>query len=178
MKNIPIVGKFAAILVIFGVFSLLAVTYATHGMRVVGSEYSKVMNGSAGAAYYITRGNRALEDARASMDELLLGPPASARAKLQAAVAYDEPMYAKMMNNAITDDPAATAVVQDFMARTQQLLQGDCANAVNLGAAAGTAAQLANAQAVFLNTCAAKFASIERETLAAAHGLDAEASTA
>ena len=45
MKNIPIVGKFVAILVIFGVFLLVTVAYATHGMRVVGGEYSQVMNG-------------------------------------------------------------------------------------------------------------------------------------
>ena len=76
------------------------------------------------------------------MDELLLGPTASARARLQAAISYDEPMYAKMMNNAIADDPAATSIVQNFMARTQQLLQGDCANAVNLGAVAETAAPI------------------------------------
>ena len=99
MKNIPIAGKFAAILLVFGVFSLMSVIYATNGMRTVGSEYSHVMNGSLGAAYYITRANRALEDARASMAELLLGPTASARAGLQADIAYDEPMYAQQMNS-------------------------------------------------------------------------------
>ncbi len=177
MKNIPIVGKFAGILLVFGIFSLISVTYAINGMQVVGSEYSHVMNGSAGAAYDLTRSNRALEDARASMAELLLGPTALDRARLQAALAYDEPMFAQKMNGAITDDPAGTSVVQGLMARSQQLLQGACANAVTLGAAAGNAAQLANAQAVFLNTCAAQFDSIERATLAAAHRFDVEAST-
>ncbi|HVE20892.1 MAG TPA: methyl-accepting chemotaxis protein, partial [Acidocella sp.] len=177
MKNIPIAGKFAAILVVFGVFSLAAVIYATQGMRAVGSAYSQVMNGPAGAAYNITRANRALEDARASMAELLLGPNSSARAGLQADIAYDEPMYAKKMEAAMAEAPAAAVTVQDLVTRSQQLLRGDCANAVNLAAAAGNAAELANAQAVFLNTCAAKFDSIERDILAAAHRLDAEAGT-
>ena len=124
MKNIPIVGKFATILLVFGIFSLISVTYATNGMRAVGSEYSHVMNGSAGAAYNITRANRALEDARASMADLLLGPTASARAGLQAAMAYDEPMFAQKMNAAIAVDPAATAVVQDLMARDSAAFAG------------------------------------------------------
>jgi methyl-accepting chemotaxis protein len=178
MKNIPIVGKFAAILVVFGVFSLAAVGYATNGMRTVGGDYSKVMNGSLGAAQYITRANRALEDERASMAELLLGPSASVRAGLQSEIAYDGPTYAQLMNDAIADDPAETSVVQDLMSRSQQLLQGGCANAVALGAAAaGNAAQLASAQGVFLNTCSAHFDNIEQDLLASAHRLDVDAST-
>ncbi|HEY1857916.1 methyl-accepting chemotaxis protein [Acidocella sp.] len=175
MKNIPIVGKFVAILLVFGFFSLISVIYATNGMRTIGSEYSHVMNGSLGAAYNITRANRALEDARASMAELLLGPTASARAGLLADIAYDEPMYAAKMEAAIADAPADAALLQGIVARGQQLLQGDCANAVKLAAAAGTAAQAAGAQTVFMNTCAAKFDSVERDTLAAAHRLDGEA---
>jgi methyl-accepting chemotaxis protein len=80
------------------------------------------------------------------------------------------------MNAAIADDPAAASTVQDLTARSQQLLQGACANAVNLAAAAaGNAAQLASAQAVFVNTCAAPFGSIEHDTLAVAHRFDTEA---
>jgi methyl-accepting chemotaxis protein len=176
MKNIPIVGKFAAILVVFGGFSLISVAYATHEMGAIGSDYSNVMNGSLGAAYNITRGNRAFEDARASMAELLLNPTASARQALLANIAYDVPAIKLQMDAAMADDPPDAPAIQDIFARGQQLLSGDCATAIRLDAAAVTAAEVVNAQTIFLNSCAAKSEIVEHDTLAEAHRLDRVAS--
>jgi methyl-accepting chemotaxis protein len=175
MKNIPIVGKFAAILVVFGGFSLISVAYATHEMGAIGGDYSHVMNGPLGAAYYITRGNRAFEDARASMAELLLNPTAATRQALLANIAYDGPAFKLQMDDAMVDDPSDAPEIQNIFSRAQQLLGGDCATAIALDAAAVTAADALHAQSNFLNSCAAKSDIVEHDTLAEAHRLDSVA---
>jgi methyl-accepting chemotaxis protein len=176
VNDVPIVGKIVSILSVFGMFCIGVAFYAASEMHAIGSDYSNVMHGSLGAAYNITRANRAFEDARASMAEFLLSPAASNSQGNLKSISYDEAQFRGRMESAAENDPLQAEEIGDLSTRGQQLFGGDCSNAVKLGGAAVTVADLASIQTVFLKTCAAKFDSVERDMLAEAHRLDGESS--
>ena len=176
MNNVPIVGKIAAILSVFGIFSLVVAFYATSEIRAIGSNYSGVMHGPLGAAYNMTRANRAFEDARASMGELLLAPTRPSSRVMLGNISYDEPQFKIRMDAAADNAPLQASKIQELSFRGQQLLDGDCANAVKSGLVVATTADAVRAQTEFLDTCAIKFNSVESDMLAEAHRLDGIAS--
>jgi methyl-accepting chemotaxis protein len=72
VKNIPIIGKFLAVLGIFGLFVLATTIYATGQMQTIGSGYRQLLDGDAKAAMALARANRSLNATHAYIGDLLI----------------------------------------------------------------------------------------------------------
>jgi methyl-accepting chemotaxis protein len=160
MKNIPIIGKFIAILAVFGLFAILSAFYSTTEMQSIGRNYNQLLDSPVRAAIAIARANRNLQAGRASVAELEISTTDAENQIEVGNINEARTRFDSYMDDAAAADPAAAAGIETLKATGQQVLGNDCQNSINLGLAATAAADVANAQAVYLKECYPNFAAL------------------
>jgi methyl-accepting chemotaxis protein len=170
MKNIPIIGKFTSILAVFGLFSLIVVFYAAYEMGAIRDSYNHTINAPAVGATNVTRANRALEDARAKIAQLMFDTNAADRQAMLADISNDKAEFTSVLDQAASVNIVHASDIQALESRGQQLLASDCSNSIGLAESATSAAGLMNAQAEFLKSCAPGFNGLVHDMLSESIG--------
>jgi methyl-accepting chemotaxis protein len=156
MQNIPIIGKFMAILALFGLFALGVAIYSGEVIKRTDAAYSDLLDDEAHAALSLARASRSLQEMRASANGLMMARSQSEyRQGLEAIKGAREGVeeYVGAAAKALPDDARIPALKVDVL----DVVERSCENAWNLaGKAASDADVLAN-QAVFLAECKPAF---------------------
>src|SRR5579859_7694152 len=71
VKNIPIIGKFLAVLALFGVFVLGVAFYATSQLKKIDTDYSAIIDRDQ-ATVLLARATRNMQTARAAIGDLVM----------------------------------------------------------------------------------------------------------
>ncbi len=112
MKNIPIIGKFGAILAVFGVFAIAVAFYSTTQMRTLNTGYLAMRAGPTDALLQLIRSNVDIQFIREDSTDAMAATDAATVQKDLAAVKTDSARFAQFMGLAATDDPADADAIQ------------------------------------------------------------------
>ncbi len=166
MNNIPITGKFLAVIAIFGVFVIGVAIYATGQMRTIQTGYAELIAGPKAAETAVARANRNLQTARASIAELMLSTTEAGNREAKANLKQAREGFVSYMDTAVTASPAQASDLQQLKAHGLSLIDEECAQSIRVGAAATTPADLMASQANYLRECGPKFAPLTTEMTA------------
>jgi methyl-accepting chemotaxis protein len=159
MKNIPIVGKFIAIMAIFGIFSLGVAFYTGAQLKSIDASYSNLLEGESNAALYLARSNRSMQNMRAAIADLVLlrSPELSAAADKEIQAAKES--FIKFIDNAAKAAPSH-ADIPALKASVLKIVDEACGNAIAAGRAASEETAVVASQNIFLKECQPQFAAI------------------
>ena len=91
MKHISIVGKFMAIMALFGIFAIAIAGYSSSRIYEINGSYGDLLHKESTASLSVARANRSIQMARAAIGDLLMSRTpegnAAATAELQHAQA-------------------------------------------------------------------------------------------
>jgi methyl-accepting chemotaxis protein len=157
MQNIPVIGKFLAIMAMFAVFALGCIIYTTSQISILQKGYAAEENGPAAYAMAGVRSNGSSSTMRASILALVV---ATTEAERKAALAryvaarkrFDGFTHGYVLS-AGEDAPRA----RELVARVTDTVDRACANTIALGKAARTSADSLSAQAAFNKECLPPF---------------------
>ncbi|HEY1856506.1 methyl-accepting chemotaxis protein [Acidocella sp.] len=154
MKNIPIIGKFGAILAVFGVFAIAVAIYSTAQMRALNTGYLALRAGPTDALLQLIRSNVDIQFIRESANAMMLNANATDSQKDLAAIKDDSARFAEFMGLAAQDDPADANTIQTFKSQLLQFATGACTNpALLVAVAGGTGANAPTAEALYRSQC-------------------------
>ncbi|HZZ30880.1 MAG TPA: HAMP domain-containing methyl-accepting chemotaxis protein [Phenylobacterium sp.] len=159
MKNVPIIGKFLAVLALFGVFVLGVAFYATSQLKKIDAAYSNIIDADA-ATPFLARSNRALEAARGSIGDLMISTSEDGNRQAEASIADSRKRVLDFMDQAAKASPADAADIQGLRAQSLAVIDNDCAESIRLGKAATTPADMFKSLPTFQQQCATKFAPV------------------
>ena len=80
MKNIPIIGKFIAIMAIFGIFALAVALYGSMQVKSIDAANTALLKNESRASLMMARANRALQATRGAIGDLLIQSTAEGNA--------------------------------------------------------------------------------------------------
>ena len=138
MKNIPIIGKFGAILAVFGVFSIAVALYATSQMRTLNTGYLAMRAGPTDALLQLIRSNVDIQFIREYGNQEMTASDAAAAQHDLAQVKKDSARFAEFMGFAAKDVPAEADAIQAVKAQVLQYVSGVCTNPAMLAASAAS----------------------------------------
>ncbi|HTJ88613.1 MAG TPA: methyl-accepting chemotaxis protein [Acidocella sp.] len=138
MKNIPIIGKFGAILAVFGVFSIAVALYATSQMRTLNTGYLAMRAGPTDALLQLIRSNVDIQFIREYGNQQMTTSDAVTAQHDLAAVKQDSARFAEFMGLAAKDVPAEAGAIQAVEAQVLQYVSGVCTNPAMLAASAAS----------------------------------------
>jgi methyl-accepting chemotaxis protein len=173
MKNIPVIGKFLALMAMFAVFAIACIIYSTSQMSLIQKGYEAAANGPAAYAMGSVRSNGSASTMRASILALVVATTDAERQdamkRYLAARKRFEGFAGQIVAAAGDDAPQA----QELADRVIKLVDHDCAHTIALGQAAKTGADALAAQDAFNKECLPPFqpiadAFIERNGVAVA----------
>jgi methyl-accepting chemotaxis protein len=157
MKHISIVGKFMAIMALFGIFALGIAGYSSSRIYQINGSYSDLLHKESAASLSVARANRSIQMARAAIGDLLMARTAEGTAAAMTELQHAETGFAERMDAAIQVLPD-NRDLQILKATGLAILQQSCGPAVKLGAAAKTEAEIQASQEAFLKGCQPQFA--------------------
>ncbi|MFP5078008.1 HAMP domain-containing protein, partial [Rhizobium sp. YIM 134829] len=156
MQNIPIIGKFLALMGLFALFSLGTALYS--GDRIIRTDdaYSDMLKNESRAATELARANRAFQAARAAAGTLMIVNTAEATktAADNLKQAHDE--FVLHADNALAASESDT-IISKLKADGLTVLDQTCANAFTRGAQARGSQDRISAQAAYLRECEPNF---------------------
>jgi methyl-accepting chemotaxis protein len=162
MKNLPIVLKILVILACFGVFAIGAAIYSGQKMTHIDAAYSELLLKEQRAAQYLAKSNRAFQNARASLGEIMMVTDEkaiqAAKTELEASVSSFRGFMAEAISAAPDDQEIKT-----YLTRGNAILQEDCADSLAQGLAATTDAEVIASLAGFKAQCQPKFPPLSAE---------------
>ncbi|WP_304190010.1 methyl-accepting chemotaxis protein [Phenylobacterium aquaticum] len=156
MKNIPIFGKFLAIIAVFAVFAIGVAVFTGMQMREIDQSYSDLTDHETTAAIEIARANRASQTARASIGDLIVATTQAQNDVATAGISAAHGDLVKSMDTAAAALPADTEIPA-LKAEMLQALDGACGKVVDAGRAANDSASNLATQAMYLDQCAPQF---------------------
>ncbi|CAN7629216.1 methyl-accepting chemotaxis protein [Neorhizobium sp. LjRoot104] len=156
MNNISIIGKFFAIMALFGVFALGAAGYAGMQIKAIDASYGKLLGGEAAASTYIARANRAMQNSRAAIGDLLMMRSAEQNAAATRELEAATRSFVQFMDQAAERMPA-NAQIPSLKAEGLKILTESCARSVKLANTATATEEVLASQLVFLNECQPQF---------------------
>jgi methyl-accepting chemotaxis protein len=159
MNNIPIVGKFIAIMAAFGLFSIGVAFYAGNQIVSVNADYSGLLTQESRAALYVARANRAMQNMRASIGDILMSntPEQIERANQDLIAAKED--FVKYIDAAAQAMPSNTEI-PTLKSTVLQVVDSACANTLAAGSAATENEAILASQQLFLKECQPEFAKI------------------
>jgi methyl-accepting chemotaxis protein len=152
MRNIPIIGKFLAIMALFGVFALGVAGYSGNRIMSIDMSYSDLISKDSRAATSVSRASRNLQSARAAIGDLLIARSDEGNASAVAELQKSSDGFAKFMDEAITALPARNDVA-DLKASALNILNSTCASTIAMGKSSKSDDDVEAAQNAFLATC-------------------------
>jgi methyl-accepting chemotaxis protein len=159
MKNIPIVGKFIAIMAVFGVFALGVAFYATGQIKFIDSEYSGLVDEEATASLYLARANRSMQAMRGAMGDIMISPTPELMAAADEELTKARESFVTFIDRAIKAMPGS-ADIPPLKAAVLEIVDKSCVPALTAGRAATTPDALITTQASFLKECQPQFAAV------------------
>jgi methyl-accepting chemotaxis protein len=157
MKNISILGKIFLVAIVFGVFVIAVAFYATNQVRFINSNYTSLRSGLTQAREDRDLANADILGMNADIAQLMLNNTNSEKQADLSDLAGYKIRFNQFLDQAAVDSPSYAADFMGFKSRTMQLVDGDCANAIKLGTAATTAAEVTSAQDAYLSECGPNF---------------------
>ncbi|MBY3064764.1 HAMP domain-containing protein [Rhizobium laguerreae] len=167
MKNLPIVGKPAALMAVFGVFTILVATYAASQISKINSSYTDVLMHDSIAALALGNADKAFENSRAAISDLLMLTDDTLNAKAITELRDAHDRFQREMDIAIAA-AADDATLPRLKATGFDVLNSVCQATVNAAMVATAASDVAASQATFLRDCQPRFPSLSVEISAAA----------
>jgi methyl-accepting chemotaxis protein len=159
MKNIPIIGKFFAIMALFGVFALAIAGYAGTQIKAIDASYSKLLDGEAAASTYIARANRSMQNSRAAIGDLLMGRSAEQNAAASKELATAKGSFIQFMDQAAQGMPTNTQI-PSLKAEGLKILTEACSRSIELAEKATAVEDILASQQTFLKECQPQFAAM------------------
>ena len=154
MKNLPITGKILTVLGAFGVFVIAVAFYTTSQITLISSSYVHLRSGPTRATEDVTTATADIHAIASHIEAMILdNSPAEDQADMSRLEDFKS-RFGQFMDQAAAADPGDEAGIEDMKSRTLQVVDGDCANAIQL-ALSTTAAATAALQA-YRNECAPK----------------------
>jgi methyl-accepting chemotaxis protein len=157
VKNIPIIGKFLAVLGIFGLFVLATTIYAPGQMQTIGSGYRQLLDGDAKAAVALAWANRSLNATHAYIGDLLIVTSDAENQAVDASLDDSISKFSSFMDAAETLSPVEAGNIAALKARGLQIFNGDCAATIQAAKASTTDAANLAAQKLFRAQCIPNF---------------------
>ncbi len=154
MRNLPIAGKFLAIMGAFGIFSIGVTIYSAKSMSYIDSSYSSLVAGSDRGAIYLARANRSIQAARAAMGDLLIAGTADGNSHALQELLNNRKSFSDFMEVAIKALPD-NQQLSALKATGLKILTEDCRPTVEKGAKA-EGGQDEEARALFISDCQPK----------------------
>jgi diguanylate cyclase (GGDEF)-like protein len=166
VKNIPMIGKFAVLLAIFGCFALSAALYAALQMQHIGAGYVAAANGPATYTLYAARSSGTFGAVRAAiMTQTLATTPAQMKAA-DAGLDAIRKRFVKFTGEAEAAYPPQADNMQALTAQALNFIDQSCATTISLAhAAIATGAKPADqhaAQAAYLTQCAPAYPKVSQ----------------
>ncbi len=159
MKNIPIVGKFIAIMAVFGVFSIGVAFYTGAQLRAIDTSYSNLLSGESNAALYLARANRSMQNMRAAIGDLALSRTPELNAAAEKEMLTAKESFVKFIDNAAKAVPADTAI-GGLKTEVLKIIDELCGPTVAAAKSAVDEAAVVASQNKFLNECQPHFAAV------------------
>ncbi|PYB76880.1 methyl-accepting chemotaxis protein [Rhizobium wuzhouense] len=159
MKNIPIVGKFIAIMAVFGIFSIGVAFYTGSQLKSIDTSYSNLLEGETKAALYLARSNRSMQNMRAAIGDVVLSRTAELADKADKEFQSARESFAKFIDSAAMAAPS-NADIPALKAAVLKVVDEACANTLAVGRVATEEAAVLASQDIFLKECQPQFAII------------------
>ena len=156
MNNIPIVGKFLAIIAVFGVFAIGVAVFTGAQMQSIDDKYSALNDHESVAAIEVARANRASQTARAAIGDLIVSKTDAQNATSNAGIAAAHGDFIKAIDAAVAALPADRDLP---VLKTDMLsvLDDQCGKVIAAGRAANDDASNLATQQMYLNECTPQF---------------------
>ncbi|SIR40430.1 methyl-accepting chemotaxis protein [Rhizobium sp. RU35A] len=156
MKHISIVGKFLAVIAVFGLFALGVAIFASGRILSVDTAYNGLLDNEGKAALSLARANRAMQTIRASIGDILMARTAESIDAANRALVSSSQDFVDFIDSAAKALPASHDIPA-LKAEVLQVMDGACANALMAGRAATEDAALLASQELFLQDCQPEF---------------------
>nr|WP_247749921.1 MULTISPECIES: methyl-accepting chemotaxis protein [unclassified Rhizobium] len=143
----------------FGLFAIGVSLYSGQQLNSIDEGYSSLLDHEAAASQLITRANRDLQAARASIGDLQMSRTEELNASAEKAIKDSKESFSKVMDEASAALPSRAEIAQ-LKAEGIQLLETVCGPSVQAARAATQDADVAVSQKLFLTQCQPGFAAI------------------
>jgi methyl-accepting chemotaxis protein len=157
MKHISIVGKFMAIMALFGIFAIAIAGYSSSRIYEINGSSGDLLHKESTASLSVARANRSIQMARAAIGDLLMSRTPEGNAAATAELQHAQAGFSERMD-------AAIGILSDnrdlhaLKAAGLSILQQSCAPAIRLGEVAKTESEIQASQEAFLTGCQPQFA--------------------
>ncbi len=162
MHNIPIVGKFIAIMAVFGVFSMGVALFMSSKLTGTNETYTGLLENEAVGALNIARAGRTIQQMRASIGDMLMASDPKAIAAAEKELADTKASFLQFTDTALKALPRETEI-SGLRDQVIQIVEKTCGNAISLGKLATTPEAILQSQQIFLTECQPAFAQITRQ---------------
>jgi methyl-accepting chemotaxis protein len=152
MKHLPIVTKILVILLVFGVFSIAAAIYSGSKMQSIDTAYSDLLTGQTRAGQYLAKTNRAFQNARAAIGDIIMVSDEKSTEKADAELAQSRKKFEEFINVVMVAMPGDQQF-DEFKRQGIKILDDACAGSIKLGRQSTTAAETMAAIATFSKEC-------------------------
>lgn len=157
IKNVPIIGKFFVVLLMFGVIAFASAAFFTAQMRHLSTGYSAVIDQQGAAAVLLARADLALNEARVAISYLDVVTTDEGNSQALEDLAAARASFVALMTEAKTADPAQALTFDASISQGLAIIDGICAKAILQGKRGNDSASAIAAQAEFLNVCRPAF---------------------
>ena len=157
MKNIPIIGKFGAILAVFGMFSIAGATYSTSKMRFLTTSYVALRNDQTNALLQLVRSQVDIQFIRGASGTLMVNPAPGLTQQELATIKTYRARFAMFMGFAEAADPAEAPAIAAVKSKVLQFTAGVCTDPAALRAAAGSGVNAPPLPILFAEQCGPQF---------------------
>jgi methyl-accepting chemotaxis protein len=152
MKDLPIVGKLTVLLGAFGAFTVLVAAYSASQISNINVNYTSILNHESAAALALGKADKAFENSRASIGDLLMLTDEDLNADAIAELNDAHRTFQTEMDQAIAAAPDETNLPR-LKAKGLNVLDNICRTTVNAAKSATEVSDVAASQAVFLRDC-------------------------
>lgn len=159
MKHVSIIGKFLTIMACFGLFSLGMAFYSGQQISGIDDSYVALLKEESSAALYMSRSNRSLQAARASMGDLLMSRSAELNERAEKDIAAAEASFNEYMEKVAAAVPQR-ADIAHLKAEGLQVMKTACGPTISAARNATSEEDVAASQQMFLTECQPAFASL------------------
>jgi methyl-accepting chemotaxis protein len=159
VKHISIIGKFLIIMGCFGLFSIGTAFYSGEKISSVDESYGGLIEEEATAAVYLSRANRSLQAARASIGDLLMSRSNELKAQSEQDIKEAEASFVKYMDRVAIALPARADIAQ-LKAEGLQVIDSACGPTMTAARNATSEPDVAALQQMFLTECQPAFGAI------------------
>ena len=166
INNVPIIGKFFIVLLVFGVIAFASAAFFTAQMRDLSTAYSSVIDQQGTAAVLLARADLALNEARVAISYLDVVTTDQGNRKALDDLAAARASFVGLLTEAKTSEPSQAAAFDASIRQGLAVIDETCAKAVVYGSRGNDPASALAAQEEFLRTCRPAFVSFVK-TMAA-----------